>query len=461
MAIRIDRPEPKGTSGGINLTTDLKDTRINATGALNTILGLVDRRREEKERQDLQDLLINPLARLGGIRENPAVPIPAALGGDAEFELPDPKKLPQGFTRGKEHGFTGSGTLADLLAIGQGSAVDPSQINISDLTKKDQFADKRYGITYLRELAKSEQLKEREELARKDKDRIAQAAATKAATTATALEGTKQTGRLALEDLKQDYQLDLEADKQSGAQILERTNAANAESLVRLKHELNPPQQTFQNLLTEQAKILADPTSSKDAQAFARGTMAFITRYELAKAAAGKPMTKISHVPAGALQEFALFIDLQKDLHFALASFDPAYTGPIDAPLGRLRKLTGIISEDEVIFQQSLDFLEEILSRAQTGAVISKEEVPKFRALIPVADDHDKVFIAKAKNFIRIMQGRIKTRVDIYRKWGFGNVPEADIQFAISAILEGKKQGIKKDFSNLSDAEINKQLGQN
>ena len=469
MAIRIDRPEPKGTSGGINLTTDLKDTRINATGALNTLLGLVDRRREEKERQDLQDLLINPLARIGGIRENPAVPIPAA-GGDAEFELPEPKKLPQGFTRGEEHGLTGSGTLADLMAIGEGSAVDPSQINISDLTKKDQLADKRYGITYLRKLAESEQLKEREELARKDKDRIAQAAATKAATDATALEGIKQRGRLELEELKQDYQLDLEADKQSGAQILESTNAANQKSLARFKHDLNPPQQTFQNLLTEQAKILADPTSSKDAKAFARGTMAFITKYELDKAAMGRPMTKISHVPPGALQEFALFIDLQKDLRFALASFDPDYTGPIDAPLGRLRKLTGIISEDEVIFQQSLDFLEEILSRAQTGAVISKEEVPKFKALIPVADDHDNVFISKAKNFIRIMQGRIKTRVDIYRKWGFGNVPDEDIRFAVSEILKedisGRNSvlaahGIKPDFSKFTDAEITKKLGQN
>jgi len=313
----------------------------------------------------------------------------------------------------------------------------------------------------LSQFAESELLKEKEALARTAEERIAQAAATKAATTATALEGTKQTGRLALEDLKQDYQLDLEADRQSGAQILEHTNAANAKSLVRLKNELNPPQQTFQNLLTEQAKILVDPTSSKDAQAFARGTMEFITKYELAKAVAGKPMTKISHVPAGALQEFALFVDLQKDLGFALNSFDPKYTGPIDARLGDLRKLTGFIDDDEIIFQQSLDFLEEILSRAQTGAVISKEEVPKFRALIPVARDHDNVFRAKAKNFIRIMQGRIKTRVDIYRKWGFGNVPEEDIDFAISEILEGKKQGIKKDFSNLSDAEINKQLGQN
>ena len=506
MAIRIDRPEPKGTSGGINLTTDLKDTRINATGALNTLLGLVDRRREEEERQTLEDIFAQRLGESVGLKD-----IPQSILSAKEFRARTDAQKPiaersniqdrsileaERETLLKEAGGD-SNILEDLVPIPRKSVGDSSTVHsspydasyagklgesqeeypfpkevpvaalektLSDLdrgsvvgppprTAGEQFQEKygRIGLPFLTAYAEHEQLKERQDLERIGQEQIAQRAATE-------LEKT-EIAKFKRDDLaKRTAVLQQQGFDQRTAKVLlegqesqAAAKALSARNLEILKNELNPPKQNFENFITAALNVI-NSNASPALKEKARGDIEFLKKHKIAIALAGKPITNMKMIPAGALDKLIGFQDLQNDLTRAMEYFHPNYTGPLDRRFGDFREWTGRISDEEIKFRQTVKFIEEIFSRKQTGAVISPEERPGFKALVPTLDDKPNVFLIKRSHFFDLMQDRVNTRVSTYSQFLFGNVPEDEVTNALNQKRNEKADGV--DVSQVSTEQL-------
>jgi hypothetical protein len=328
-----------------------------------------------------------------------------------------------------------------LSGLDRGSVVGPPP-----RTAGEQFQEKygRTGHAFLTEYAKHEQLKERHDLERIGQEQIAQRAATALAGTEIAKFKREDQAKKTAVLQKQGVDKETARVLLEGQESLAAAKALSARNLEILKNDLNPPQQNFENFVTA-ARNVINSNALPAVKAKARGDIAFVKKHEIDIALAGRPITNMKMIPAGALDKLIGFQDLQNDLTRAMEYFHPNYTGPLNSKFGDIRQATGFITDEEIKFRQTVKFIEEIFSRKQTGAVISPEERPGFKALVPTLGDKPNVFLIKRSHFFDLMQDRVNTRVSTYSQFLFGNVPEDEV---INALTQ--KRNEKADEGDVS-----------
>jgi hypothetical protein len=435
-------------------TTNFKNrsTTVNASALINALLGLQDRSREEEERQTLEDILAQRLGESVGLKDIPAKEdsnilesiVPAPRGGVGG--PPTVYSSPHGPTGAGRFGedqevYPTSQELPPSTSSLEGGPTTPPRTRPGK-TAAQQFQEKygRTGITYLREYAKHVQLKERQDLERMAKAKIDKTAATE-------LERT-EIAKFKRDDLaKRTAVLQKQGFDQRTAKVLLQSQESlakakdlSARNLEILKNDLNPPQKNFEEFITAAMTVInsdAAPAVKEKAQ----GDIEFIKKHKIAIALAGKPITNMKMIPAGALDKLIGFQDLQNDLTRAMEYFHPDYTGPLNSKFGDIRQATGFITDEEIKFRQTVKFIEEIFSRKQTGAVISPEERPGFKALVPTLGDKSNVFLTKRSHFFDLMQDRVNTRVSTYSQFLFGNVPESEVTNALTQKRSEKTDG--------------------